>query len=240
MHRNFADRRDVITVGHGTEGMQVNYGNLTFERLGHASVRIETGETIVYIDPWSNVVSNEPGDGSLVFVTHDDFDHCDPAGIDAVAAPGATVVAYEAIDTSDLNYEIVTFGVNDAFAVDGIEGRTVAAYNDPADEHVDEDGEPYHAEGEVVGLIINIAGETVYFPSDTDFLSEHRDIRADVFLPPIGGTYTIDRHQAAEFARNVDPDLVLPVHYDTFDPIETDAEAFAAELETDGYRVELF
>jgi len=33
----------------------------------------------------------------------------------------------------------------------------------------------------------------------------------------------MDRHEAAEFAESVDPDLVLPVHYDTFDAIETDA-----------------
>lgn len=220
--------------------MQVSYEDLTFGRLGHASVRIDTGETVIYIDPWSEIVSNEPADGDVVFVTHDDFDHYDPAGIDAVAAPRATVAAYEAIDTSDLDHDVVTFGVDEAIAVGGIEGRTVVAYNDPAGEHVDEDGEPFHAEGEVVGLVIEIAGKAVYFPSDTDFFPTHRDVRADVFLPPIGGTYTMDRHQAAEFTRSVDPDLILPVHYDTFEPIETDSEAFAAELETDGYRVELF
>lgn len=50
----------------------------------------------------------------------------------------------------------------------------------------------------------------------------------------------MDRHDAAEFARSVDPELVLPVHYDTFEAIETDADAFASELEGDGIRVELF
>ena len=42
------------------------------------------------------------------------------------------------------------------------------------------------------------------------------------------------------FTGTVDPDLVLPVHYDTFDPIETDAEAFADELRAEGISVELF
>jgi len=50
----------------------------------------------------------------------------------------------------------------------------------------------------------------------------------------------MDRHEAAEFARSLDPDLVLPVHYGTFEAIETDAEAFAEELEDDGIRVETF
>lgn len=50
----------------------------------------------------------------------------------------------------------------------------------------------------------------------------------------------MDRHDAAEFARSVDPELVLPVHYDTFEAIEIDVDAFAAELEEDGIPVEIF
>jgi len=50
----------------------------------------------------------------------------------------------------------------------------------------------------------------------------------------------MDRHEAADFATSVAPALVLPVHYDTFEPIETDAAAFADELERAGIPVELF
>jgi L-ascorbate metabolism protein UlaG (beta-lactamase superfamily) len=50
----------------------------------------------------------------------------------------------------------------------------------------------------------------------------------------------MDRHEAAEFARSVEPELVLPVHYDTFEAIEADAQAFANELESDGISTELF
>ena len=124
--------------------------------------------------------------------------------------------------------------------VDGIEVRTVPAYNDPDGEHVDDDGNPFHADGEVIGLLLDIEGTTVFFTSDTDFLPHHESITADVFVPPIGGHYTMDRHEAAAFARSVEPGLVLPVHYDTFEAIETDAAAFAEELEADGIRVELF
>jgi len=67
----------------------------------------------------------------------------------------------------------------------------------------------------------------------------HGSISVDVFLPPIGGHYTMDRHEAAAFARSVEPALVIPVHYDTFEAIETDVGAFAAELEEAGIRVEV-
>ena len=223
--------------------MTVEHGGLSFERLGHASIRIETGSgTVVYVDPWTEVLDGEPGDGDVVFVTHDDFDHYDPEGIAAVAGPGATVAVYEAVDTSDLDgldVEIVDLPYEGETTVAGIPVRSVPAYNDPDGDHVDESGNPFHADGEVIGLLLEFDGATVFFPSDTDFLPHHESVTADVFLPPIGGHYTMDRHEAAAFARSVDPGLVLPVHYDTFEAIETDAAAFAEELEDDGIRVEL-
>lgn len=221
--------------------MAVEHGDLTFERLGHASVRIETGDgTVVYVDPWSEVIDDEPGDGDVVFVTHDDFDHYDEDGIGAVARDDATVAVYEAVDTSGLSEDVVDLPLEGETTVDGIEVRTVPAYNDPDGDHVDDDGDPFHAEGEVVGLVLTVDGSSVFVPSDTDFLLHHEGLTADVFVPPIGGHYTMDRHEAAAFTRSVDPDLVLPVHYDTFGAIETDHAAFARDLRDDGYRVELF
>lgn len=221
--------------------MHVDYEGLTFERLGHASVRIETdGGQVVYIDPWSEVFEGDPGDADVVFVTHDDFDHYDPEAIDAVSTDETTVVAYADIDTADLDRDVTTVGENEETSVAGIGVRTVPAYNRSDGEHVDDEGNPFHAQGEVVGLLLDFEGTTVYFPSDTDFLDEHTDIRADVFIPPIGGHYTMGRDEAVRFTESVDPDLVLPVHYDTFEPIETDATAFESDLEAKGYEVVLF
>lgn len=221
--------------------MSVQYDTVTFDRLGHASVRIETDDgLVVYVDPWCDVVTGEPQDGDVVFVTHDDFDHYDPAGIEAVARPDAAVVAYEAIDTDDLDREVTPLAYGGSLTVAGIAVQAVPAYNRADGDHVDEDGAPFHAEREVIGLVLTVDEVTVYYPSDTDFLPAHTHIHADVFLPPIGGHYTMDRHEAADFAESIDPALVLPVHYDTFDAIETDAEAFAREVETRGPAVELF
>ncbi len=221
--------------------MSATFQGLTFDRLGHASVRIETeAGTVIYIDPWSDVLKSEPQDGDVVFVTHDDFDHYDPDGIDAVAGPDATVAAYEAVDTSELVGEVVDLPLEGTEAVDGIDVQTVPAYNDPAGDHVDETGQPFHAQGEVIGLVLTLGEAVVYYPSDTDFLPRHEAISVDVFIPPIGGHYTMDRQKAAEFARSVAPELVLPVHYDTFEAIEADVEAFVADLQADGLEVVVF
>jgi len=228
-------------MGPVISSVHVEYDALTFERLGHASVRIETDDgLVVYIDPWSDVLADDPQDGDVMFVTHDDVDHYDPAGIAAVAGPEATVVAYEAIDTSDLNLDVTTVPYGGSRTVRGIGVEAVPAYNRTDGPHVDEDGDPFHAEREVVGLLLDISGTAVYFTSDTDVLPEHASIRADVFIPPIGGHFTMDRHAAADFADSVEADLVLPVHYDTFEAIGTDVEAFVDDVEAHGITVEPF
>ena len=54
----------------------------------------------------------------------------------------------------------------------------------------------------------------------------------DVALVCIGGHYTMDRHDAAVAAELVGASTVIPCHYDTFPPIETDAQAFKADVES--------
>jgi L-ascorbate metabolism protein UlaG (beta-lactamase superfamily) len=221
--------------------MSVQYEDLSFERLGHASVRIETGDgLVVYVDPWSEVTEDDRRDGDVVFVTHDDFDHYDPDAIEGVADDDADVVAYEGVDTTDLDRDVTPLAYDGSLTVRGIDVQALPAHNRADGEHVDESGEPFHAEREVVGLLLGFDGTSVYVTSDTDFLQAHNHVEADVFVPPIGGHYTMDRHEAAAFADSVDPDLVLPVHYDTFEAIETDAEAFADEVGDDDTDVALF
>ena len=88
------------------------------------------------------------------------------------------------------------------------------------------------------GIVINIGGKTIYHLGDTALFSDlqlvpQRD-SIDLACIPIGGHYTMDRHDAVAAARLVDAPKVLPIHFGTFPPIETDAGAFAADLEADG------
>jgi L-ascorbate metabolism protein UlaG (beta-lactamase superfamily) len=222
--------------------MTAEYRGLTFERPGHSTIRIETDDgTVVYLDPWSEEIEGEPGDADFVFVTHADFDHYDPDGIRAVSTDGTEIAVYETVSTGDLARDVTPLGMDDDKSVEPIGVRTVPAYNRPDGTHVRENGEPYHPEGEGIGLVLTIDGVAVYFPGDTDFLDAHRAIDADVLLPPIGGGPTMDRHEAAEMVESVAPDLVIPVHYDTDEIgiIDADAEAFEASVEAAGPRVVL-
>jgi L-ascorbate metabolism protein UlaG (beta-lactamase superfamily) len=42
----------------------------------------------------------------------------------------------------------------------------------------------------------------------------------------------MDRHDAVVAARLIGAETVIPMHYDTFPPIETDSDAFKAEVES--------
>ena len=87
------------------------------------------------------------------------------------------------------------------------------------------------------GLLIHIGGTLVYHVGDTCLFSDlqlisRRGDKVDVALVPIGGHYTMDRHDAVTAVEFIDPSVVIPIHYGTFPPIETDAEAFKADVES--------
>ena len=86
------------------------------------------------------------------------------------------------------------------------------------------------------GLVINIGGTTVYHLGDTCLFGDLRLIAertpVDIALVPIGGHYTMDRHDAVVAAELIGAGTVIPCHYNTFPPIETDAQAFKADVES--------
>jgi L-ascorbate metabolism protein UlaG (beta-lactamase superfamily) len=102
---------------------------------------------------------------------------------------------------------------------------------------------PYSAEhgvvmGPAAGLVIEIGGKTIYHAGDTCLFGDMKLIAErnpiDIALLPIGGHYTMDRHDAVVAAELIGAGTVIPMHYDTFPPIETDAGAFKADVESQG------
>jgi L-ascorbate metabolism protein UlaG (beta-lactamase superfamily) len=100
---------------------------------------------------------------------------------------------------------------------------------------------PYSSEhgiviGPAAGLVIKLGDVTVYHAGDTCLFSDMKLIAqrsdVDVFMPPIGGHYTMDRRDAVVACEFVGAGTVIPMHYDTFPPIETDAGAFKEEVES--------
>src|SRR3954452_2473194 len=87
------------------------------------------------------------------------------------------------------------------------------------------------------GLLINFQDTLVFHLGDTALFSDlqliaRRGDPVDVALMCIGGHYTMDRIDAVTAAEFVRAKTVIPWHYDTFPPIETDAQAFKSEVES--------
>ena len=86
------------------------------------------------------------------------------------------------------------------------------------------------------GMVIGIGGKVVYHLGDTGLFSDLQLVKQrdeiDVALMCIGGHYTMDRHDAVGAAELVAAAQIIPCHYDTFPPIETDAQAFKSEVES--------
>jgi L-ascorbate metabolism protein UlaG (beta-lactamase superfamily) len=91
--------------------------------------------------------------------------------------------------------------------------------------------------GAAGGAVINLGDKTLYHLGDTALFSDLKLIvertPVDIAFIPIGGHYTMDRHDAVVAADFVGAGTVIPVHYNTFPPIETDAEAFKSDVESE-------
>jgi L-ascorbate metabolism protein UlaG (beta-lactamase superfamily) len=230
--------------------MTVRHDGLLVDWFGYATVRLETPDGFVaYLDPGRYGVLDDydAKDGDLVCVTH--IHHYDSDGIARVAKDDATVIVYEGVDASDtdrdvtpvdeLDYDVIRVGEEDRESVGDAMVWTLPAYNEPDGPHTRDDGAPYHPKGFGVGYLLSLSGTTVFWPGDSDALAGHRQVDASLFLPPIGGSFTMDRHEAAELAEAIDPDLVLPIHYDTFEALETDSGEFAKDVAKRGVPVVL-
>lgn len=240
--------------------MTIKHDGLTVEWLGYATVRLETEDGyVVYLDPGRYGVLDDqyPKDGDLVCVTHDH--HYDSDGIERVAKQDATVVVYDGVDAANIDRDVVPVSEIDRHTVRiGQENHfvseppastggasapvdvwSVPAYNEPDGPHTDESGEPYHPEGFGVGYRLSLDGISVFWPGDSDALDGFAELDVSLFLANIGGNVVSDADESAELAEAMDPDLVLPIHYDTFDLLAADSRTFVADVAERGVPVVL-
>lgn len=83
-------------------------------------------------------------------------------------------------------------------------------------------------------LITSTSGEKVYFACDTALFYEMKfygDEGIDAAFVPIGDNYTMGPADALRAVELINPRVVIPVHYDTFDIIAQDGKAWCQQVE---------
>jgi L-ascorbate metabolism protein UlaG (beta-lactamase superfamily) len=202
--------------------------------LGHACFELSDGDRRVLVDPFLTgnpkaAVEAAEVEPTHIFLTHGHADHWGDI-VDIAKRTGAPCVAI-----AELAGELGDHGVENTsdpnlggtVEFEGGWVRLVPAWHTSTT--------PGGTVNVPAGLVINLGGKTVYHLGDTALFSDLRLVgerdELDAALVCIGGHYTMDRHDGVIACELLGARTVIPCHYGTFPVIETDAQAFKADVE---------
>lgn len=203
--------------------------------LGHSFFRLGFKEGSVLIDPFICNTSTDANfkrleacpvklkdfkDIALILITHEHFDHFDKATIEALAKKHNALVVGTQNVLNDLDVP-----KNLCIAVGERENarKTLRGF--------DIEVKPVHHPNAFhpISFIIRKDNHTIYHAGDTSLI-EFDDIKADVALLPIGGTFTMDVVDAVRATKTIKPEYVVPMHYNTFSLIKADPREFVHKI----------
>jgi len=200
------------------------YQGVKLSWLGHDGFRIQDGQ-VIYIDPYKIEGGGPKAD--IVLVSHEHFDHCSLGDLKKVVRPETILVAHAQSkgELSKLKIrEIKIVKPGDKAKIGDVNVEAVPAYNV---NKFREPGKVFHPkEDGKLGFIITVRGIRIYHAGDTDRIPEMKNVRADIALLPVSGTYVMTAEEAVEAAAVINPKVAIPMHYGAIVGAGKDAEAF--------------
>jgi L-ascorbate metabolism protein UlaG (beta-lactamase superfamily) len=207
--------------------------------LGHSAFHLSGGGADVLVDPF--LTGNPKGAASAdelpadaILITHGHGDHLGDT-VAIAKRTGATVVAIvelagEISGAGVANVRDPNIGGTETFDWGWV--KLVPAWHTGTT--------PSGTVHTPAGLLIHYGGHLIYHLGDTALFGDlqliaRRGDRVELALVPIGGHYTMDRFDAVTAVELVNPFQTIPIHYNTFPPIETDVQAFKQDVEHAGF-----
>lgn len=186
--------------------------------LGHDAFRID-GEKIIYFDPYQIEAGPQ---ADLVLISHDHFDHCSPEDVAKIQGP-ETIIVTEKDSKEKLTGDVRVLKPGETLNLDGVKILGVPSYNTDKDFHPRKNG--------WLGFLVEVSGVRIYHAGDTDYIPEMKDLKVDIALLPVSGTYVMTAEQAAKAALAIGPELAIPMHYGAIVGSSQDARDFKNALD---------
>ena len=181
---------------------------MNIEVLCHSSIKIESKGIKIYSDPFK--IKEDLKDADIILITHSHYDHFSPEDIVRIKNKKTKIVITDDLvdQTMSLGFEkenLLVVSPNKIYNVLGILISTIHAYNINKKFHPKENN--------WVGYILELENRKIYIAGDTDITEENKNIKCDIALVPVGGTYTMTCFEAAELINTIKPEKAIPVHY---------------------------
>ena len=200
------------------------YKGIKIKWLGHDSFSL-VGNVTIMVDPFK-MAKQEKVD--LVLISHNHFDHCGVDDIKNVSTKDTSIVAakecIEMIKGFDFK-EKIAISPGEEKTVKGIKIKSIPAYN--ITKINPDTKKPFHPkEDNKVGFLFELNGITIYHAGDTDLIPEMSDLKPDIVLLPVSGTYVMTAQEAAKAVEKIKPKIAIPMHYGVIVGSEKDAHEF--------------
>ncbi len=184
--------------------------------LGHSSLKIETGDKTIFIDPYAGN-ENDYYPCFLILISQWSFDHCNVGYVRKAIGNQTHVLGTKEVAANIYPCGILRKGERRTF--EDIEIVGVESFNDKPTFRNEE-------KVKMLGFLIKAEGKTIYFMGDSDFFEELMNLKPDLLLIPTGGTYTMNAENAAKAAELINPKQSIPIHWGRLEGTRDEAELF--------------
>lgn len=200
------------------------YKGLKIKWLGHDSFGI-IGNVTIMIDPFK-ITKKEKAD--LILISHNHFDHLSVDDLKNLSTKDTSIVAakecIEMLKGFDFK-EKIGISPGEEKTVRGVKIKSIRAYN--ITKINPDTKKPFHPkEDNKVGFLFELNGTTIYHAGDTDLIPEMSDLKPDIALLPVSGTYVMTAQEAAKAVEMIKPKIAIPMHYGSIVGSEKDAHEF--------------